>query len=75
MTEEQAIEVLYMIKAHGGLAFKAKEIAIKNIRNMKEIKKIMECDTDAETKCKMISNILTVKPHYFKEQESQKGSK
>lgn len=27
----------------------------------------MNCDADAETKCKMISNILTAKPHYFEE--------
>ena len=34
-------------------------------RNMKEIEEVINCDTDAETKCKMISNILTAKPHYF----------
>ena len=28
----------------------------------------MKCDADAETKCKMISDILTAKPHYFVEQ-------
>lgn len=38
-------------------------------RDMKEISEIMKCDVDAEIKCKMISNILTAKPHYFKEQE------
>lgn len=38
-------------------------------RDMEEIAEIMKCDADAETKCKMISNILTAKPHYFKEQE------
>ena len=27
----------------------------------------MKCDADAEIKCKMISNILTAKPHYFAE--------
>ena len=34
-------------------------------RNIKEITEIMQNDADAETKCKMISNILTAKPHYF----------
>ena len=38
-------------------------------RDMKEIEEILKCDADAETKCKMISNILTAKPHYFAEQE------
>lgn len=37
--------------------------------DIEEIKEVMSCDADAETKCKMISNILTAKPHYFKEQE------
>lgn len=34
-------------------------------RDMEEIKEIINCDADAETKCKMISNILNAKPHYF----------
>lgn len=38
-------------------------------RDIKEIAEIMKCGADAETKCKMISNILTAKPHYFAEQE------
>ena len=38
-------------------------------RDIKEIAEIMKCDADAETKCKMISNILTAKPHYFEKQE------
>jgi len=38
-------------------------------RNIKEIAEIMKCDADAETKCKMISNILTAKPHYFERQD------
>lgn len=33
--------------------------------DMGEINEIMKCDADAETKCKMISNILNAKPHYF----------
>jgi len=37
--------------------------------DMEEIREIMSCDADAETKCKMISNILTVKPHYFNEKK------
>ena len=39
-------------------------------RDMEEINNIMECDADIETKYKMISNILTAKPHYFEKQES-----
>ncbi len=38
-------------------------------RDIKEIAEIMKCEADAETKCKMISNILTAKLHYFAEQE------
>lgn len=38
-------------------------------RDMKEIEEIINCDADAETKCKMITAILTAKPHYFEEQE------
>ena len=41
-------------------------------RNMEEIKEVINCDANAETKCKMISNILTAEPHYFEEpQESE----
>ena len=36
-------------------------------RDMEEIKEVINCDADAETKCKMISNILTAKLHYFEE--------
>lgn len=44
----------------------------KSSRNMEEIEEIINCDADAETKCKMISNILTAEPHYFEEpQESE----
>jgi len=38
-------------------------------RDMEEIEEVINCDVDAETKCKMISNILTAKPHYFAEQD------
>ena len=38
-------------------------------RDMEEIREVMGCDADAETKCKMISNILTAKPHYFEKQQ------
>ena len=34
-------------------------------RDAEEIAEIIKSDADAETKCKMISNILTAKPHYF----------
>ena len=37
-------------------------------RDIKEIVEIMKCGVDAETKCKMISNILTAEPHYFGKQ-------
>lgn len=52
----------------------ANRIAIKVLkqkpsRDMKEIEEIIDCDADAETKCKMISNILTAEPHYFEEQQ------
>lgn len=41
-------------------------------RDMEEIAEIMKSGWNAETKCKMISNILTAKPHYFDEpQESE----
>ena len=41
-------------------------------RDMEEIAEAIKSDVDAETKCKMISNILTAKPHYFEiSQESQ----
>lgn len=44
-------------------------------RDIEEIAEIMKSDTDAETKCKMISNILTAKPHYFElSQEPKTGT-
>ena len=55
---EQEKEALYM-------AIKALEQ--KPSRDMEEIKEVINCDADAETKCKMISNILTAKSHYFEE--------
>ncbi len=42
-------------------------------RDMEEIKEAINCDADAETKCKMISNILTAKPHYFEEPQESEG--
>ena len=42
---------------------------IEHYKDMKEIAEIMKCDADAETKCKMISEIVNGIPHYFKEQE------
>jgi DNA-directed RNA polymerase subunit RPC12/RpoP len=38
-------------------------------RDMEEIEEVINCDADTETKCKMIYNILTAKPHYFEKQE------
>ncbi|MBO7731373.1 MAG: hypothetical protein J6S67_02420 [Methanobrevibacter sp.] len=48
----------------------ALDMAIKALskepsRDIEEIAEIMKSYADAETKCKMISNILTAKPHYF----------
>ena len=50
------------------------EEAIKTLEqepciDMEEIREVMSCDANAETKCKMISEIVNGKPHYFKEQE------
>lgn len=42
----------------------------KKCRDIEEIAEAINCDADAEAKCKMISNILTAKPHYFEEQKS-----
>ena len=52
----------------------ALEMAIKALEqepsgDMEEILEVLKCDADAETKCKMISNILNAKPHYFEKQE------
>lgn len=47
-----------------GLYYSDKIIQQK-INDLKEIEEVINCDADAETKCKMISNILTDKPHYF----------
>ena len=40
-------------------------------RNMEEIEEVINCDADAEIKCKMISNIVHSKPHYFKTLEQK----
>ncbi len=75
MTREEAIQALKKEKKtalhENKVAF---DMAIKALeqepsRDMEEIKEVMSCDADAETKCKIISNILTAKPHYFEKQE------
>lgn len=43
----------------------------EHCRDMEEIREVMSCDADAKTKCKMISEIVNGKPHYFKEQENE----
>ena len=43
-------------------------------REMKEIEEVINCDADAETKCKMISNILTAKPHYFDDSQGSEDN-
>jgi len=58
---EQEKEALYM-------AIKALEQ--EHCRDMKEIRELISCDADAETKLKMISNILTAKPHYFEKPQT-----
>lgn len=82
MTNEEAIEMLEYIRrtGNGESAYKndaqsiALDMAIQALeqelsRDMEEIMEIINCDADAEIKCKMISNILTAKPHYFEEQK------
>lgn len=79
MTKEESIKQLewYFEKDNGisaDLVTKQAFNIIKALshepsRDMEEIAEIMKSDADAETKCKMISNILTAKPHYFKEQK------
>jgi len=44
-------------------------------RNIEEIAEVMKCDADAETKCRMVNNILNAKPHYFKSQELYEDDK
>ena len=34
-------------------------------RDIEEIAEVLQSDADAKTKCKMISNIISAKPHYF----------
>jgi len=61
---------MYLINLFdGGLCAECEKAEQEPSRDMKEIEEILKCDADAETKCKMISNILTAKPHYFAEQE------
>lgn len=67
------------IKANGGKCSKCDAVkAIEKLppvisqelnRDIEEITEVIKCDADAETKCKMISNILTAKPQYFEKQE------
>ncbi len=74
MTNEEAIarirnhKIAY--KMHEPRAIyipEALDVAVEALENIEEIAEIIKSDIDAETKCKMISNILTAKPHYFKE--------
>lgn len=41
-------------------------------RVMKEIKEIINCDADAEAKCRMIFDTITAKPYYFEEPQKSK---
>ena len=65
---DSRIKVRKRLKEVCNLAINALEQ--QSNRDIKEIAEIMKCDADAETKCKMISNILTAKPHYFEEQKT-----
>ncbi len=53
------------VKEREALDMAIKALEHESSRDMAEIEEIINCDADAETKCKMISNILTAKPHYF----------
>lgn len=59
-------EVLQVINKYAQIFDKYAEQELN--RDIKEIEEILKCDANAETKCKMISNILTAKPHYFEKQ-------
>lgn len=61
--------IQYLTKRINNIHFRS----TKHSRDMKEIAEIIRCDADDALKCKMISNILTAKPHYFEEpKESEK---
>ena len=60
LTDNELISDLYTT-----LNMAIKVLSQEPNRDMEEIAEIMKSDVDAETKCKMISNILTAKPHYF----------
>ena len=73
MTEKEEIEILkaYRDKLSNSVSnqlgkdIMAFDTAIKALRDIKEIAEVISCDADAETKCEMIFNIFTAKPHYF----------
>ena len=80
ITREKAIKIIdkekdYMLSHGGDMQAEAFDMAISALkqesnRDMEEIAEVLQSDTDAKTKCKMISNILSAKPHYFEvEQE------
>ena len=81
--EKIRAEIDEQTEIHSDGEFYIKNIDVKRIlakyaeqepcRDMEEIREVMGCDVDAETKCKMIFNILTAKPHYFAEQEPTIG--
>ena len=65
LTQKEYSDLCIQLKGLGWKFVQEQELN----RDMEEIEEIMKSDTDAETKRKMISNILTAKPHYFAEQE------
>lgn len=79
MTREEAISILNNEIGNAdrnifpevliALDMAIKALSAEPCRDMEEIEEVINCDADAKTKCKMIFNILTAKPHYFKEQE------
>ena len=84
MTHEEAISVLKVLASFQGVMeyLEQHSVSVQDACNMaiqalsqepcrdiEEIAEVIKSDIDAETKCKMISNILTAKPHYFEKQE------
>ena len=62
---EDAITALKQYETITEFADRCKECGAKYgemLRDMEEIREVMGCDADAETKCRMISDILTAKP-------------
>ena len=63
-----------LMQIYGSLSSE-KQMAIDTLleeeinRDMEEIAEVIRSDADSKTKCKMISNILSAKPHYFEDKQ------